>query len=290
MKIFTSLLCVTALLASSLTAEAVYINGKNGIRYKTNTKNTAVTVVAPKTGNTYAGDYEIPATITSSTYGELPVIGVDANAFASCDMLTSVKLPESVTTIGDYAFDTCEKLTTVEMPGVKTIGHWSFRYCTSLENLVFPEGLESIGNYSFDHNLKMTVVELPSTVTNLGGYVFEGNPQITTVICHAIVPPAIKKGYINGDEIYTIFEDSDYGDIELIVPDESVDAYRTSLGWHYFTKITPLSMAGVDNITAEEEDECQAIYYDILGRVVTNPQKGNLYIRQTPSKTTKVIY
>ncbi|MDE6756338.1 MAG: hypothetical protein K2J66_04265, partial [Muribaculaceae bacterium] len=100
----------------------------------------------------------------------------------------------------------------------------------------------------------------------------------------------IKKGYINGDEIYTIFEDSDYGDIELIVPDESIDAYRTSLGWHYFSKISPLTAAGVDNITTEEEDECQAIYYDILGRVVTNPKKGNLYIRHTPSKTTKVIY
>ncbi len=282
-------LCLITLMASSLTAHALYINGSNGLRYQTNDDNTAVKVVKPKAGNTYAGDYVVPATVTSKTYGELPVVGVDANAFASCDMLTSVILPKSVTSIGDYAFDTCEKLKTVEMPGVKTIGNWSFRYCTSLENLVLPEGLKSIGNFCFDHNTKLEVVDLPSTVTNLGGYVFEGNPQIRAVICRAVVPPAIKKGYIDGEEIYTIFEDTEYGDVELIVPDGSVDAYRSTLGWHYFTNITTLTTTSIEESTIAEEVE-EAVYYDILGRIVKTPQKGNLYIKKTAAKAVKVIY
>ena len=284
------LLSLTILLASSLTANADYFNAKNGLRYQTINNNKAVKLVQPKEGNTYAGDYEVPASITSKKYGELPVVEVGASAFAYCDMLTSVKLPESVTTIGDYAFNSCEKLVKVEMPGVKTIGHWSFRYCTSLENLVFPEGLESIGNYSFDHNSKMEVVDLPSTITNLGGYVFEGNPQIRAVICRAVNPPAIKKGYIDGEEIYTIFEDTNYGDIELIVPDGTVDAYRTTLGWHYFTNITTLTTTGIENVAVAEEEEGEAMYYDILGRVVTAPQKGNLYIKKTATKVSKIIY
>ena len=284
------LLSLTLLLVSSLTANALIIKGKNGLRYETINKNTAVKVVGPKTGNTYAGDYEVSDTVNSSTYGKLPVVAVGDNAFAGCDMLTSVILPESVTSIGDYAFDSCEKLEKVVMPGVKTIGHWSFRYCTSLENLVFPEGLESIGNYSFDHNSKMEVVDLPSTITNLGGYVFEGNPQIRAVICRAVNPPAIKKGYIDGEEIYTIFEDTNYGDIELIVPDGTVDAYRTTLGWHYFTNITTLTTTGIENVAVAEEEEGEAMYYDILGRVVTAPQKGNLYIKKTATKVSKIIY
>lgn len=279
-------------MASSLTAHALYINGSNGLRYQTNDDNTAVKIVKPKTGNTYAGDYVVPATVTSKTYGELPVIGVDNNAFASCDMLTSVILPESVTSIGDYAFDSCEKLKTVEMPGVQTIGHWSFRYCTSLENLVLPEGLKSIGNYCFDHNLKLEVVDLPSTITNLGGYIFEGNPQIRAVISRAVVPPAIKKGYLDGEEIYTIFEDTEYGDIELIVPDESVNAYRSALGWHYFTNITTLTTTGIENIAVEEaeNEQGETLYYDLLGRTVKNPQKGNMYIKQTATKVSKVVF
>ena len=97
--------------------------------------------------------------------------------------------------------------------------------------------------------------------------------------------------YIDGEEIYTIFEDTEYGDIELIVPDESVNAYRTTLGWHYFTKITPLSTTAIDKVTAvEEEDEADAVYYDILGRVAKNPQKGHIYIKKTATKATKVVF
>lgn len=284
------LLSLTILLASSLTANALYIT-KNGVRYQTMNDDTAVRVTKPKSGNTYVGDIVIPATIVSTSLGELPVIEVGSSAFEYCDMLTSVTLPESVKTIADYAFDSCEKLEKVVMPGVTKIGNWSFRWCTSLENLVFPEGLESIGNYCFDHNSKMEVVDLPSTVTNLGGFVFEGNPQIRAVICRTVNPPAIKKGYIDGEEIYTIFEDTNYGDIELIVPDGTVESYRTTLGWHYFTNITTLTTTGIENVAvAEEVEEGEAMYYDILGRVVTTPQKGNLYIKKTANKVVKVVF
>lgn len=290
MKIFTPILCLTALLASVFTAGAAttYITGDNGIRYKLDKKNNTLTVTTPVKGSTYVGDYVIPATVTTEDYGELPVVAVGSSAFSECDALTSVILPESVKLIDNYAFDTCPKLTTVEMPGVTTIGHWSFRYCTVLENLVFPEGLTTIGNFAFDHLSKMTVIELPSTVTNIGGFAFEGNPQIVKFICHAVTPPAIKKGQIDGDEIYTLFEDTDYGEIELVVPEESIELYRTALGWHYFTTITA-ETAGVDDIVVDE-DESVAVYYDILGRTVENPQKGRLYIRKTSLRTTKVVY
>lgn len=285
------LLSLTLLLVSSLTANALIINS-NGVRYQTMNDDTAVRVYKPKSGNTYVGDIVIPASIWSKNLQkDLPVIEVGTSAFEYCDMLTSVTLPESVKTIADYAFDSCEKLEKVEMPGVKKIGNWSFRYCTALENLVLPEGLDSIGNFCFDHNLKLEVVDLPSTIIYLGGYVFEGNPQIRAVICRAVNPPEIKKGYIDGEEIYTIFEDTNYGDIELIVPDGTVDAYRTTLGWHYFTNITTLTTTGVENIAvAEEVEEGEAMYYDILGRVVTNPQKGNLYIKKTANKVAKVVF
>lgn len=267
-------------------AKATYFT-VDGVRYKSNTAVTSVNVVSAGTGKTYVGDIVIPAKIVTTSNGELPVIGVGSSAFSECDELTSVILPESVTSIGDYAFDTCSKLKKVEMPGVKTIGHWSFRYCEALESLVFPEGLTSIGNYAFDHITKITQIELPSTLNNIGGFAFEGNPQITKVICHAVTPPAIKKGYIDGDEIYTIFEDTNYGDIVLEVPAEAINEYKTTMGWHYFKTINPL--AGIDNIVADTE-EAEAAYFDILGRPVVNPQKGQLYVKKTKAGTTKVIF
>jgi hypothetical protein len=45
-----------------------------------------------------------------------------------------VNIPESVTTIGDYAFRNCDSLTSVNIPdSVTTIGNSAFIYCTSLK-------------------------------------------------------------------------------------------------------------------------------------------------------------
>lgn len=211
-----------AMFAGAMSGEAASYITKNGIRYVYNSKKTAVSVAKLKAPEIYTGDIVVPESIVNSDNVTLPVVGVNSSAFSDCETVTSVILPESVTSIGDYAFDSCTGLKKLEMPGVATIGHWSFRNCYVLEDLKFSDKLVSIGNYAFDKNLKMTEVDLPATCTNLGGYVFEGNPQITKVICRAVTPPAIKKGYLDGEEIYTIFDDTDYGDRELYVPAESI--------------------------------------------------------------------
>lgn len=223
-----------ALVASAgvLSAKAVYIE-QDGVRYYWNNTKTNVEVTTPAKGTAYVGDIVIPATITYEEK-ELSVTAVRSSAFSENTYLTSVTLPESVTSIGDYAFDSCEGIKKVTMPGVKTIGHWAFRNCYELETLDFSDKLESIGNYCFDKILKITSITLPETTTNLGGYVFEGNPQITTVTCKAVTPPAVKRGYLDGEEIYTIFDDNDYGDRVLFVPEESINAYKSALGWHHF--------------------------------------------------------
>lgn len=235
---------------------------KDGIRYRTNTKNTECYVQALSNGGKYVGDVVIPSTIVSSNYGELPVVGVYQSAFSDCTDLNSVTLPESVTEIGNYAFDSCEKLKTVVMPGVKAIGHWTFRNCYALENLTFSDKLEWIGNFCFDKNYAQTVVDLPASVTQLYGFIWEGCPNITTFICRATTPPPVKKGELDGEEIYSIFDDNNYhyvNDVyvgrKLYVPDEALADYRTAGGWNqFYPEIYPLSeYSGVEGVVVDAE-------------------------------------
>ena len=233
---------------------------KDGIRYRTDANNTECYVYSLANGGKYVGDIVIPSSIVSSTYGELPVVGVYQSAFSDCVDLTSVTLPESVTAIGNYAFDTCEKLKTVVMPGVKQIGHWTFRNCYELENLTFSDKLEWIGNFCFDKNHAQTIVDLPASITQLYGFIWEGCPNLTTFICRATTPPPVKKGELDGEEIYTIFDDNNYhyvNDVyvgrKLYVPDEAVADYRTAGGWNqFYPEIYPLSeYSGVEDVVAD---------------------------------------
>ena len=243
-----ALVAALAVGVAAMSAKTVYIE-QDGVRYYWNNTKDYVEVTSPAKGNAYVGDITIPASVVYEEQ-ELPVTGVRSSAFSENVYLTSVTLPLSVTSIGDYAFDSCEGIKKVVMPGVKTIGHWSFRNCYALESLDFSDQLTSIGNYSFDKNLKITQITLPASVTNLGGYVFEGNPQLTTITCYATTPPAVKKGYLDGEEIYTIFDDEDYGDRVLYVPQGCAAAYKSALGWHHFgNNIKEIDMGGVAQVS-----------------------------------------
>lgn len=64
--------------------------------------------------------------------------------------LTSIEIPGTVTTIGDYAFSNCSDLTSVIIPdSVTSIGSSVFYNCKSLTSVVIPDSVTSIGNSAF---------------------------------------------------------------------------------------------------------------------------------------------
>ena len=76
--------------------------------------------------------------------------------FSGCTSLTSIEIPNSVATIGDFAFENCTSLTNIVIPNsVTSIGEYAFRGCTSLTSIVIPNSVKSIGFNAFeDCNLK----------------------------------------------------------------------------------------------------------------------------------------
>ncbi|MBQ8208216.1 MAG: leucine-rich repeat domain-containing protein, partial [Clostridia bacterium] len=74
------------------------------------------------------------------------VTTIEELAFRNCDMLMSVVIPDSVTTIGDCAFENCDQLTDVVIGNsVNYWGGWCFANNPKLTNLTFNEGLVHIG-------------------------------------------------------------------------------------------------------------------------------------------------
>ncbi|MCD7713836.1 MAG: leucine-rich repeat domain-containing protein [Prevotella sp.] len=99
--------------------------------------------------------------------------GTYYNAFPS---LTTINLPASVETVGDYAFNYCAYLTSISFNGtnLKTIGNHAFANCRndSLTSISLPSSLETIGNNAFDSCQYVAQLNIPASVTCIGDSAF----------------------------------------------------------------------------------------------------------------------
>ena len=107
------------------------------------------------------------------------VITIGNSAFLDCVSLTNINIPNSVTTIGDGTFDGCVSLTNINIPNsVTTIGNWAFGKCKSLINIIIPNSVTTIGDSAFAWCDSLTSITIPSSVVTIIGnpfYSWHGN-------------------------------------------------------------------------------------------------------------------
>ena len=115
--------------------------------------------------NGYVGDYNIKENTRL----------IAAVAFSGCEGLTSITIPNSVTSIVHGAFSRCSSLTSITIPNsVTSIGEYAFYHCTSLTSVTIPNSVTSIGEGAFDGCTGLTSITIPNSVTSIGGGAFYG--------------------------------------------------------------------------------------------------------------------
>jgi len=110
------------------------------------------------------------------------VTTIGGDAFYGCSGLTSVTIPNSVTTIGDYAFMGCSGLTSIDIPNsVTTIGISAFNECTGLTSATIGNSVTTIGVRAFFYCSGLTSIDIPNSVTTIGIEAFRGCSGLTSV-------------------------------------------------------------------------------------------------------------
>ena len=100
---------------------------------------------------------------------------ISQSAFEGCSSLTSVTIPDSVTSIGGWAFYECTSLTSIEIPaGVTSIGPRTFWGCTSLESITIPNSVTSIDSNVFIDCNSLKNVYYTGNVEDWLGISFDG--------------------------------------------------------------------------------------------------------------------
>ena len=141
----------------------------------------------------YLGD-ETELTLPENYKGENYEIG--ESAFYGCYGLTSVTIPNSVTSIGDDAFYYCYGLTSVHISDIAawcnidfddyysnplSYAHHLYLNGEEVKDLVIPNSVTSIGDRAFEECTGLTSVTIPNSVTSIGQSAFKGCDGLTSV-------------------------------------------------------------------------------------------------------------
>jgi hypothetical protein len=160
------------------------------------TNNGTITI----TGYTGSGG---AVAIPGATNG-LPVTSIGDAAFLGSD-LTSVTIPNSVTTIGDSAFENSYFLTSVPIPeGVTSIGETAFNECTSLTSVTIPNSVTNLGVEAFFYCTSLNEVTIGNSVTSLGAAAFQNCYSLNGVYFQGDAPDA-DSSVFSGDDHATVY-------------------------------------------------------------------------------------
>ena len=158
--------------------------------------------------------------ITSVTIPD-SVTSIGNEAFRYCESLSSIEIPNSVTSIGNEAFRYCKSLSSIEIPNsVTSIGAYAFNNCTSLTSINIPSGVTSIGSNTFQNCTSLTSINIPDSVIDIGRNALQNCISLTSITIKAITPPTL---------VSNVFDRTN--DCPIYVPAQSVDAYKSAKNW-----------------------------------------------------------
>ena len=133
-------------------------------------------VAVTSIGTVFSEEWEI------TSFDELQyftgLTAIDDNAFAGCDGLTSITLPNTVTSLGTYAFSGCDGLTSFIIPSsVMTLNDAVFNYCVGLTSIIIPKSVTRMGFNPLNGCSALTSIQVES-----------GNPNFDSRNgCNAII-------------------------------------------------------------------------------------------------------
>ena len=110
------------------------------------------------------------------------VSSIGERAFCYCSSLTSISIPNSVTSVGDQTFSDCSSLTSITIPNsVTSIGKWAFSSCSSLTSISIPNSVTYIDGSAFSGCSSLTSITIPNSVTSIGYWAFNGCSSLTSI-------------------------------------------------------------------------------------------------------------
>lgn len=133
----------------------------------------------------------IPETVSHNGF-DYTVTTIGSHAFANCDAMINITIPDTVTTIKYRAFTDCGSLISLSLPNtLLNIGEEAFDGCKNITSITIPETVKNIGAYAF-HNTGIRSIKMTSGVETIGTSAFGTSyvPSASVIYCELASAPA----------------------------------------------------------------------------------------------------
>ena len=169
--------------------------------------------------------------------------------------ITDLVIPNSVTSIGDYAFWDCRGLTSVAIPNsVTSIGNYAFGDCTGLTSVTIPNSVTSIGDYAFYSCIGLIAVDISNNLKIIKKGSFMNCKSLKSVIIPASVEYIYEEAFAKCSKLASVkslaenppfIYDNSFSNYEipLFVPEASIASYKAANGWKNFTNVLSVDAA-----------------------------------------------
>ena len=180
----------------------------------------AATVAIPSTITDGVNTYSVTSIGDSAFYEDYALTSITipdtvtsiGDAFENDYALTSITIPNSVTSIGDFAFNNDTVLASVTIGNsVTSIGGDAFANDTLIASVSFTttSSVTSIGNGAFENDTDLTSITIPNSVTTIGDYAFADDTALTSITIPNSVT-SIGQGAFLDDTSISFINPTDY--------------------------------------------------------------------------------
>lgn len=164
-------------------------------------------------------EYGTPDITIPSSYSGVAVVGVSNNALQNNAGISSLTIPNTVTSIGSYAFanmNNLKSVTFVSGNSTVSLGKNAFYQCSALQSIVFPTKITSIPASCFEGCRSLTAVNIPSTVTSIQSQAFLGCSSLSGITIPAGVTSIGTKAFYNCQSVTSYSVNSGNGNYKAV--------------------------------------------------------------------------
>lgn len=191
-------------------------------------------------------DLVIPNSVTS----------ISDYAFSGCSGLTSIIIPNSVMSIGIYAFSGCNGIKSLTISNsLSSISSHAFQMCSSLTCVAIPNGVTKIYDDAFYGCSSLAILTIPNSVTYIMDTAFDGCNNLNTIVSKMKKP--------------CLLDAASFGigsDVMLIVPKGSKVLYQEAKYWNSFKNIRELFLGDVNLDDKVNKEDLNVTTNFIMGK------------------------